>query len=277
MPELPEVETTIRYLRPALLGEVIRDLTVSNRGESHFNIPFSEVQERIIGTKTAALNRLGKWMLFEFLNPEENSELKAVGHLRMSGRYKIADEVIKHPHNRFQIHLENGRIINYIDQRRFGTFHFVEDFRKHKALAALGPDILAADFTAEQLYEGLRKTKKPLYSALLDQTVVAGLGNIYVNETLHAAGLHPLMPGLAITPPKAERLLREARRILTLALEMKGTTLIDNLYQDPEGKTGQFAKMLQVYGKKPDPDVEVLKIGGRSVFVHRHTKLTFSH
>lgn len=267
MPELPEVETTIRYLKPAVLNQVITDITVTNKGESTFNIPFDEVRGRIIGNKITDIGRHGKWMLFEFNNG------KAIGHLRMSGRYKVDNKVLDLPHNRFQLHLDSGKIINYIDQRRFGTFHFVDRFENYPGLKKLGPDILLSEVTAEYLHSRLLKTKKPIYSALLDQSIVAGLGNIYVNEVLHACGIHPLTLAEKITLPDAKLILQNSKIILSKALELKGTTLIDNLYRDPEGKTGQFAKMLQVYGKKKDPSIQVLKIGGRSVFVHKDTNL----
>lgn len=266
MPELPEVEITIRYLKPAILNEVITNITATNKGESTFNIPFDDVKKRIVGNKVTDIGRHGKWMLFEFNNG------KAIGHLRMSGRYKIEDKVLDIPHNRFQFHLQNGKVINYIDQRRFGTFHFVDGFESYPGLKKLGPDILIGEVTVEYLLNRLKTVKKPIYSALLDQSIIAGLGNIYVNEVLHACGIHPLTPANKLAKKDIQNVLGHSKSILEKALELKGTTLIDNLYQDPEGKTGQFAKMLQVYGKKKDPNVQVLKIGGRSVFVHKHTK-----
>jgi formamidopyrimidine-DNA glycosylase len=278
MPELPEVETTIRFIRPKLVDRVIQSVTATNKGESTFNIPFQEVQERLQGQSLVRLDRRGKWMLFTFEPQRHNSGtivepsvVKVVGHLRMSGRYKIADEVLDLPHNRFQLHLDNGKVINYLDQRRFGTFHFVDDFEAHKGLAALGADVLSEEFTEVYLANKLKKLKKPIYSALLDQTVIAGLGNIYVNEILHASRIHPLKPANSLTHREIEAIVHNTATILAKALELKGTTLIDNLYQDPEGKTGEFAKLLQVYGKKKDPNIEVLKIGGRSVFVHLNT------
>ncbi len=280
MPELPEVETTIRHLRPSLTDRVIKSTTVSNKGESTFNIPLSEVQKKLEGQTLFSLDRRGKWMLFQFMPQTESIDMidmsqyvRVVGHLRMSGRYKIADEVTDHPHNRFQLHLDNGKVINYIDQRRFGTFHFVENFADHTGLATLGPDALSPEFNENYLATKLANLKKPIYSALLDQTVVAGLGNIYVNEILHASGIHPLIASKNIVSDigQCRLIVNNTRRILTLALEFEGTTLLDNLYQDPEGKTGEFAKLLRVYGKKKDPDIQVLKIGGRSVFVHKDT------
>ena len=131
MPELPEVETTIRYLKPAMLRQVIRSFSVSNQGETQLNRGVSEFSSSLIGKELTSLDRIGKWMLFEF------QDAKVVGHLRMSGRYKIADNVIDHPHNRFQISLENGQVINYLDQRRFGTFHIADDFQTHSSLKKL--------------------------------------------------------------------------------------------------------------------------------------------
>jgi formamidopyrimidine-DNA glycosylase len=267
MPELPEVETTIRYLRNYTLNQVVKKLTVTNHGETAFNVPLEEMQKRIEGQPFTAINRIGKWMLFEF------GDTKIIGHLRMSGRYKVTDKVIEVPHNRIQFHLKNGKIVNYIDQRRFGTFHLVEDFELHSGLKQLGPDVLSKPFTADYLYERLQKIKKPIYSALMDQNVIAGLGNIYVNEVLHACSIHPLQPANTISLAQCAEIVTNTVQILAMALKMKGTTLVDNLYQDPDGKKGTFYRRLQVYGKKNDSNVTVLKISGRSAFVHKDTKL----
>ena len=267
MPELPEVETTTKYLRDYTLGQIVKKLTVTNGGESAFNAPLSEMQRRIEDRPFTAINRVGKWMLFEF------GETKVIGHLRMSGRYKVTKKVLDVPHNRIQFHLENGKVVNYIDQRRFGTFHLVEDFESHSGLKQLGPDVLKKTFTADYLFARLQKIKKPIYSALMDQNIIAGLGNIYVNEVLHACGIHPLQPANTITLAQCAEIVTNTVQILALALKMKGTTLVDNLYQDPDGKKGTFYRKLQVYGKKKDDNVIVLKIGGRSAFVHKDTKL----
>lgn len=275
MPELPEVETTIRYLRPFLQSSGIIDFTVTNKGESAFNVPFGELREAILDRKLLDLARRGKWMLFTFAEngqiPGRENQINIVGHLRMSGRYKVDDQVLGLPHNRFQLHLADGKVINYIDQRRFGTFELVNSFDEYFAPRQLGVDALSDELTSDYLYERLQKLKKNIYTALLDQTVVAGLGNIYVNEALHASGIHPLSIANSLSKDQLGILIQNIQSILTVALKFKGTTLIDNLYQDPEGNTGEFAQMLKVYGKKMDPDIEVLKIGGRSVFVHKST------
>lgn len=262
MPELPEVETTIRYLKQELLDDVVEDIRTTTLGKSHFNLPFEEVKERLKKKKLTELSRVGKWMLFEF------EDTKVVAHLRMSGRYLVADTPLEHAHNRFQL-LFSTKVANYIDLRRFGTFHFVDSFENHSGLKSLGPDALGETFHVQHLFNALQKTKKPIYTALLDQNIVAGLGNIYVNEVLNAVSVHPLTISNTVSREKAAQIVVEAKRILNLALDFKGTTLIDNLYQDPEGNSGGFAKMLKVYGKKKDPNINVIKVGGRSVFYRK--------
>lgn len=262
MPELPEVETTIRYLRDNLINKVVTNFWVSNGGERQLNAEVLKYQQLLLNNSLQQLNRHGKWMLFQF------DQTQIIGHLRMSGRYKIATNVIDHPHNRFQLQFSDGTILNYLDQRRFGTFHIAESLDMSEKL---GPDAL--EITTADLFTRLQKTKKPIYSALLDQAIIAGLGNIYVNESLHISGIHPLTPANKLSGSQVEALLDNTKQLLETAIKFKGTTLIDNLYQDPEGKNGEFAKLLQVYGKKKDPHIQVFKIGGRSVFVHDTTIL----
>ncbi len=267
MPELPEVETIVRYLRPQIVGTVVEDLIIKNKGETHFNRSVEDSRSSLIQRKIAGLERHGKWMLFDI----EDSPV--VAHLRMSGRYEVNPKISDHPHTRFSIKLDSGMFLTYIDQRRFGTFHFTPTIGEYLEARKLGPDALSAKFNPQTLYSALQSTARPIYSALLDQRLVAGLGNIYVNEALHAAAIHPKQPANTISKVKTKVLYENIIRLLTLALEMKGTTLIDNLYQDPEGNTGEFYKLLQVYGKKKDPNIEVMKIAGRSVFVNTKTKL----
>ncbi len=274
MPELPEVETTIRSLRPHLQGAGVVDIGITQKGHSHFNLNEEELRQRIIGQTFISLERIGKWMLFDL------GSSKAIAHLRMSGRYLTCESVIEHPHLRYWFHVENSKegtsmIINYLDQRRFGTFHIVNNFEDYPTLPKLGPDALSPGFSSQYLQKRLTNTQKPIYSALLDQTVVAGLGNIYVNEALNSSNLHPLVPAAQVSRETLDTLVERVKHILNTALEFKGTTLIDNLYQDPEGNTGEFSKLLNVYGKKKSEDIVVLKIGGRSVFVRKEIHNSF--
>lgn len=263
MPELPEVETIVRNLRPQVINRVITELHVSHKGENHFNKPISEAKSQLEGRQLLDIARVGKWILLDF------EEIKAVAHLRMSGRYLLEDKVNDSPHNRFHFLLDNGQVLNYIDIRRFGTFHLTDSFANYTSLQNLGPDALTAELTADYLQKRLANTTKAIYSALLDQSVIAGLGNIYVNEALHAAQIHPLQPAQSLQLQQLQSLVEEIQTVLQKALKFKGTTLIDNSFLDPEGRSGEFRNLLQVYGRKDDPNIEVLKIGGRSVFVHK--------
>jgi len=260
MPELPEVQTTINYLEPSLVGKIISLITTSEKGKSHFNKDWNETKYLLKGAKIISLSRIGKWILIDL------DKVKVISHLRMSGRYLVDHKTVDHPHNRFQLHLNDGAVVNYIDQRRFGTFQLLEKFSDHPTLSKLGPDALGDQFTPEYLFSQLQSRSKSIYSSLLDQNIIAGLGNIYVNEVLYITSIHPLIPSNTITRLQTSQLVKSTQKILRRALEFKGTTLIDNLYKDPEGNDGGFAEMLNVYGKKKTPEIKTIKIGGRTVF-----------
>jgi len=272
MPELPEVETTIRNLRKNWVDQTVKNFTATSTGKSQLNLSIESLQEKLVGARLSSLQRYGKWMLFDF---EKKEKLNVAGHLRMSGSYLTGKSSISHQHKRFEFELENGTFIAYLDQRRFGTWHVVDDLLKHLADKGLGPDALSEEFNAKYLQQALSKLKKPIYQALLDQQIVAGLGNIYVNEALAASLIHPLSVGNKIPVEFLETLVLNTKNILYRSLELKGTTLLDNLYNTPEGKTGEFAKLLTVYGQKKNPEVTVIKIGGRSAF-YRQNQILFS-
>lgn len=263
MPELPEVEITVRHLREHWLGRTIREVVVTETGASQINLPVRSLKESLENASLVSLTRYGKWMLFNFQN---GNSTNVVGHLRMSGSYLISDTSNTHPHKRLEFILDNGKFITYIDQRRFGTWHLVDDTSQYLNAKNLGPDALSDDFNAEYLLDRLKNSLKPIYSSLLDQSVVAGLGNIYVNEALAASYIHPFSKSNKVPYEVLTILVENTKKLLRLSLEMKGTTLLDNLYNTPEGKSGEFAQMLKVYGHKKDVEVTVTKIGGRSVF-----------
>lgn len=264
MPELPEVETTVRNLRSAWLGKTITDVIVLNGGERQFNLPIDELRKRVLGFKLENLERVGKWMLFDFI--QGNISQNAVGHLRMSGSYKVASNVLSHPHVRFAFQTNDNDYINYIDQRRFGTWHLVESYSDYLKQRNIGIDALSEELTAEYLFSKTQQSSRPIYTTLLDQRTIAGLGNIYVNELLSRTRIHPLSPSKNIPFAKVLELTTEIPVLLNKALELKGTTLKDNLYNTPEGKIGKFADLLQVYGKHKDIGVQRIQINGRSVF-----------
>lgn len=272
MPELPEVETTIRYLAPYLRKIPIRNIFLGQHGSGIFNQSADTIRERLVGNQIDKLDRHGKFILITFSQPRPNMAKYAVAHLRMSGRYKVSRKNYDHPHLRFTLALADGYHVHYIDQRRFGTFHFVEDFSYYPGLARLGDDAWSHDLNAQQLYQQLQRRSIPIHTALQDQSLIAGLGNIYVNEVLFRAGISPQRSANSLAVGELQEIVNNVRPLLSEALKLKGTTLIDNLYQDPGGSEGAFAKMLQVYGREGEKClrcngvIQREKVGGRSAY-----------
>ncbi len=269
MPELPEVATVLKQITPAIIDQGIADVKVTPKGE-RMVAPLTPVslKKELIGRRIIRVNRHGKFMTFEL----DNSK-KVVAHLRMSGRLLISDMPLKHLHNRLHIKFENGKYLNFIDIRRFGTFHLVEKGDTYSGLKKLGPDALSVELTKDYLKAKLKGRAKNIYSTLLDQSIVAGLGNIYVNEVLYASRIHPERSAGKVNPAEIEQILEHTARILKMAIAYRGTTLIDKSYMDTEGLYGDFFNMLKVYGKKDTAcercgtKITRLKIGGRSVYL----------
>lgn len=267
MPELPEVQTVLNQISPHILNTEIIAIEVTPAGlRLIYPQTLQSFSEGVLGRKISTAERFGKFMCFGL-----DDGKSIVAHLRMSGRFVITRKPSQHKHNRLWLKFKNGKILNFIDIRRFATFELVDADSEHAGLQKLGPDALDANLNATLLASKLKDRKKPIYSALLDQSLIAGLGNIYVNEVLYASGISPLRPAGEITLIEAGVILREARRILQMAINYRGTTLIDKSYANPDGNYGDFFKELKVYGRadKKNPDgwtVQRLKIGGRSVF-----------
>lgn len=262
MPELPEVETVVRQISPAVTNKKITGLVV-HKGGTNMIAPLTtaELESRINNRIVTVVSRVGKFMIFQM---DDNAGI--VAHLRMSGRLHISDKPISDKHTRIVIGFENS-FLNFVDIRRFGTFHFSQNPADYPGLKRLGPDALSGDFNPEYLRQKIKNRKKSIYATLLDQSIVAGLGNIYVNEVLHASGIHPLRIASAISEQEITRIINETSRILTMAINFRGTTLIDNFYKDGKGEYGGFFDKLEVYGKdKLNHEVKRIKIGGRSVF-----------
>lgn len=269
MPELPEVETFARQIRPLVLNKPITTVTVTPKGERMI-APLSpaELTAALPGNSFSALKRHGKFLIFELA---DNKQI--VAHLRMSGRLVITSKKpSRDKHNRLWIAFEDGSILNFLDTRRFGTFQLIGKPGDHKGLNQLGPDALDPAWTPRTFHKALQKFNKAIYKVLLDQSAIAGIGNIYANEALFRSKIHPLSPAKALSEKQAGNLLHNIIDILSTALEFKGTTLIDSSYRDSEGSAGEFRTLLQVYGKAGNncvncaEQIRRIRIGGRSVF-----------
>jgi formamidopyrimidine-DNA glycosylase len=268
MPELPEVETIARGLRPALVGSTITGVTV--RWPRTVAFPtVDQFERRIVGRRVVSIGRRGKYVVGGL------DEGYLLIHLKMSGRLQVlsADEPQgKHTHTAFQ--LDDGRELRFHDVRKFGRVYLVDD--AEQITGSLGPEPLANDFTLDDFRRLLARRTGRLKSLLLNQGFLAGIGNIYADESLFAAGLHPLRKADSLTQGEQARLYGAFRTVLDRAVEGRGTTLDDRGYVDAEGQAGAYQDEIAVYGRRGEPcpvcrtPIERIVLGGRSTHFCPH-------
>jgi formamidopyrimidine-DNA glycosylase len=244
MPELPEVETTVAGLRPVLEGQRLT-LVEPRRADLRWPIPI-DLRQRMTGAVVTSLGRRAKYGLIE----TDRGDMM-IFHLGMSGRWRInPEEIEKHDH--LLLETESGHRLALNDPRRFGSLDIVRtvDLDSFKPFVLMGPEPLGDDFTGNYLKIATRDRKAPIKQLLLDQRIVAGLGNIYVCEALHMAGISPRLKGGAISKPRYERLVAAIKRVLVAAIAVVGSSLKD--FAQPSGELGYFAKDWLVYGRDGD-------------------------
>ena len=277
MPELPEVETVMRALRVRLEGRVIEAAAV-NRADLRWPIP-PGLASALTGRCVLSLRRRGKYILVRL--DDANSLLI---HLGMSGRLLLTrdDRSQSAPHEHASLRTEEGWRVALIDPRRFGALDLLPTAGEddHRLLAGLGPEPLEPDFTGAVLARSLAGRTTPLKAALLDQRLVAGLGNIYVSEALFRARLSPFRPAGGTGRAAANRLASAIKATLTDAIAAGGSSLRD--YVQPGGELGYFQHAWKVYGRTgeacercPGPPCEGiarLVQAGRSTFFCRRTQ-----
>ncbi len=250
MPELPEVETTRRGLVAALKGRRLARVAASGLPLRRPLPP--DLGARLAGRRVLGLDRRGKYLL---MTVEAAPVL--IAHLGMSGRMVVgaADGAPPDRHDHVVLETEDGVRVSYRDPRRFGLMVFAEgEPRHHPLLAGMGPEPLDDAFDARHLLAALAGRRAPVKAPLLDQRVVAGLGNIYVNEALYRAGISPLRPAGRVTPAEAARLVAAIKAVLVEAIAAGGSSLRD--FARPDGELGYFSKAFAVYGRAgaPCPD-----------------------
>lgn len=263
MPELPEVETTVRGLERVLAGERLARVEV-RRPDLRRPIPV-DLRQRLTGARVTGLGRRAKYGL---IGTDRGDTL--VFHLGMSGRWRIdPEELGKHDH--LLLETGSGCSVALCDPRRFGSLDLVETeaLDAFAPFAAMGPEPLGEAFTAEHLGTALAGRRGPIKALLLDQHVVAGLGNIYVCEALHLARIAPRTQGRRLGPERRERLVDAVKQVLEAAVAAGGSSLRD--YARPDGQLGYFAKSWRAYDRegKPCPCGGVIRRrvdGGRSTF-----------
>jgi formamidopyrimidine-DNA glycosylase len=261
MPELPEVQTVVDSLRPGLLGQRLAGVRL-NRADV-LRPAGVDLAAMLMGQRVGDVKRRGKRIVITLKNQNQ-----LFIHLGMTGRLTLAAAdapILRHTHLVIDLPGANGssKQLRFVDARRFGGIWWLGTDQPD---AGLGPEPLG--LKAGELSRRLGQTKRAIKNALMDQRVVAGLGNIYVDESLFAAGIHPLRPARRLRPDEVGRLCRAIKQVLRRAIRHRGTTLRD--YVDAAGEPGRFQKLHHVYGRAGEPchvcktPISRIVLGGRS-------------
>jgi formamidopyrimidine-DNA glycosylase len=263
MPELPEVETTVRGLAPVLEGRRLVSVE-ARRADLRRAFP-PDLRQRLTGATVTSLGRRAKYGL---IDTDRGDTL--VFHLGMSGRWRI-DPAELGAHDHFLLETDAGRRLALNDPRRFGSLDLVRSdaLAEHEPFLRMGPEPLSDNFSARYLATALEGRSAPIKALLLDQRIVAGLGNIYVCEALHMAGIAPGRAGGRIALARLERLVDAVKAVLLSAIEAGGSTLRD--FAQPDGELGYFSKQFLAYGREGDAcgcgsPIRRRVDGGRSTF-----------
>lgn len=264
MPELPEVETVRRGLEPLLIGQNVHHLIVR---QPRLRWPVSgELEAKLSGKIIRAFERRAKYLL---LRVDDGA---AIFHLGMSGSLRFflqPQRAEKHDH--VDLVFNSGSVLRLHDPRRFGALLWAnKDPYAHKLLAKLGPEPLQRTFNAAYLHASLHHRRVAIKQAIMDSHRVVGIGNIYANEALFMAQIHPETPSGKLSPLRCERLVKAIKKVLRRAIKVGGTTLKD--FVDGDGQAGYFQIQLQVYGREGEPcpscrrPLQKIVLGARSTF-----------
>ncbi|MBA2295979.1 MAG: bifunctional DNA-formamidopyrimidine glycosylase/DNA-(apurinic or apyrimidinic site) lyase [Actinobacteria bacterium] len=271
MPELPEVETVRRQLSPVLEGATITDAKIH---DTRLTRPVDPrlVADALVGETIATVGRRGKYLLVRL-----ESGRTLVVHLRMTGslRYAPAGELPADAHRRAILRLDTGTDIAYRDVRRFGTWELLDEDHLRPYLAArLGPEPLVQSFSSAKLTRLAAGRRAPIKAFLLDQRRIAGIGNIYADEALWRARIHPRRPAGELDETELARLHRAVRAALRKGVELEGSTLRE--YVTPNGSAGGMQREFHAYGRLGEPcdrcgrPIERIVVGGRGTWFCPH-------
>jgi len=262
MPELPEVETIARSLEMRVRGDLIESVWLGSKPEP-LKSPPEEIVATLQGKRIAGVRRAGKHVVFDLQPAEEHDSRRAqwIVHLGMTGSLLVCKpeaELAKHTHA--IVHLGSGRELRFVDPRRFGRLSVIETFSSPGAEPL---DIRLADFA--KLF---RRRKTPIKSALLNQKLLSGVGNIYADEALFRAGIRPRRQAASLSGSELARLRLAVKRVLQQAIRLGGSSISD--YVDADGREGSFQLKHRVYGREGEPclvcktPIKRVVIGGRS-------------
>ena len=269
MPELPEVETVRRGLERLVVGKMIDQVQV--RYAKMIGTGVDSFVHDLPGQTIERIGRRGKYLLFYLTGGV------LVSHLRMEGKYLFYSDAVperKHAHVFFE--MTDGGTLVYEDVRKFGTMELLKKNQLEAYFTArkLGPEPTEADFLLPPFAAALGRSKKPIKPYLLEQTLVVGLGNIYVDEALWRARIHPARPASSLKPAEVKRLREQIIEVLQLGIEKRGSTI--RTYRNALGEDGTMQDFLQVYGKTGQPcarcgsPIEKIKLGGRGTHLCPH-------
>lgn len=264
MPELPEVQTVLNGLEKAIAGKTITGIASYYPGTYRVA---ADIRKTVFPLQTHSFTRRGKYMLLGL-----DGDFCLIIHLRMTGKLVFdpqPGDVL--PHERARLQLGSGEAVHFIDIRTFGKIILCHSADIQNYLPRLGPEPLQPEFHSGGLRQALKGRKAPIKNLLLDQGLVAGLGNIYVCEALYRSGIDPRRGGSELTLKELTKLVAEIKLVLTEALACNGTSVSD--YRGIDDKTGEFQNFLQVYQKKLCPRehaLSVIKQAGRSTWYCPH-------
>jgi formamidopyrimidine-DNA glycosylase len=266
MPELPEVETIRRQLAPHLAGRTVLDLEIL---DSRWTRPASpaEVESELRGAVVEAVQRSGKYLVWSL-----SGDRHLLMHLRMTGSL-LFDPPQDPPHTRVRFRLDAGHRLVYVDPRRFGTGHLVHgrEAREQYLAVRLGIEPFTAEFTAQRLRQTASGRVAPVKAFLLDQRRVAGVGNIYADEALFRAGIHPLRPAGRLTAGEWERLREAIEQALLAGIEARGASIDD--FRHLDGARGSFQDRFLIHRRAGEQclacgrTVRKIVVGGRGTYV----------
>lgn len=261
MPELPEVETTVRALRRPLLGKTFKAAHLY--WPRHVQTPApEEFKKRLPKQRIEAIDRRGKYLVFSLSGDET-----LIIHLRMTGHLSVEEKdapLVDHTHT--VLELSGEKELRFRDVRKFGRLYLVRD--PGQVLGKLGPEPLAASFSPEVLAERLDGRSMRLKSLLLDQSFIAGVGNIYADETLYYARLHPERAADTLDERAIVALYEAIQKVLRMGIERRGASI--DRYRNPDGSRGQMQEEVAVFGRTGEPcyrcgtPIQRIVVGGRS-------------
>lgn len=265
MPEIAEVETVRNTLKKQILRKQIKDVKVYYERMIESNI--KDFAKDLVGKSFIDIKRRGKWLIFE------TEDRYLLSHLRMEGKFFIknsADEKGKHEH--VAIFFDDNTTLRYEDTRKFGRMNLIkkEELESTESIAKQGLEPGDKKLTSDYLLEKFKNKRLPIKTVLLDQTIISGLGNIYVNEVMFYARINPLKEAKDVTNKECEQIVKGSDEIIREAIKMGGTTI--KSYTSSLGVTGRFQQNLMVHKREGEPckvcgnPIKNIKIGGRSTY-----------